>query len=121
VAVGAGLGILNVIFNFAWARLGSRAPIDLSEQTTLAAVSAAGGAIIAFVLYFTKSFRKRGVVHHYLSWMLASVVAALVLVLPDIASEGLAWSIAFSFWLGISAGLGLGVFARQLQGTAANE
>jgi uncharacterized membrane protein YjfL (UPF0719 family) len=121
VGVGAGLGVLNVVFNIFWGALTSRDPINVREQVTFGAVSAVGGAIIAFVLYFTKSFRKRGMVQHYLCWMLASVVAALVLVVPGMVSEGWSRSLAFALWLGVSAGLGLGAFARQVERRSTDE
>ena len=104
-----------------WARLTKREPTDLHEEVTFAAVSAIGGAIIAFVLYFTTSFRKRGMVQHYLSWLLAAVVAAFVLVFPGTVSEGWSWAVAFALWAGVSVGLGLGAFAREVERRAAKE
>ena len=104
-----------------WRALAARLPINLREEVTFGAVSALGGAIIAFVLYFTKSFRKRGMVQHYLAWIFAAVVAAFVLVFPGSLSEGWSWALAFALWAGVSAGLGLGAFARELERRAAKE
>jgi hypothetical protein len=104
-----------------WGALTTGDPINLREEVTFGAVSALGGAIIALVLHFTKSFRKRGMIQHYLSWILAAVVAAFVLVFPGTLSEGWSWALAFALWGGVSAGLGLGAFAREVERRAAKE
>ena len=121
VAVGAGFGVLNFVVNMLWPAFFTRAPINLREEVWFGAVSAVGGAIIAFVLYFTKPFRKRGMVQHYLSWILAAVVAAFVLVFPDTLREGWSGALAFALWAGLSVGLGLGAFSRGVERRAAEQ
>ena len=113
--------MLNVVFRMVLPSLISGEPSDVHEEVAFGAVSAVGGAIIAFVLYFTTSFRKRGVVQHYLTWILAGVVAAIVLVFPGGLSEGWPSALTFALWAGVSVGLGLGAFARGVEQRTARE
>ena len=113
---GAGQGLLLVVFGTTWTAIGERAAVDVHELVTLAAMGALCGVIVAFVLYFTMSFRQRGRLQDSLAWMLGGLVAALVFVVPGIPSEGWIRAIAFAILLGPGAGLGLFVFARLVKG-----
>ena len=113
---GAGQGLLLVAFSAIWTVIATGAAVDPHELVTHAAMGVLGGAIIAFVLYFTKAFRQRGRLQDALAWMLGGFAAALVFVVPAIPTEGLIRSIVFAMLLGPGAGLGLFVFARQVKG-----
>lgn len=113
VAYGAVLGIGTLVVGSVWPSLGDRTPITARELGAQATIGGVAGAVIAFVLYFSKSFRSRGLVHHYVVWIVACVLAALVLVLPSSLTD--IWNgLGFALWLGVGAGLGLGVTERQL-------
>lgn len=80
---------------------------------TIGLFGAAGGAIVAVVLRMTWRFRQQGPIQHYLSWILASMIAMLVLLLPDVPTKG--WStVGFALFLGGCVGLAFGAIARRL-------
>ena|SRR6267143_6646609 len=114
VLIGACLGMTGSVFGMVWRARGEGVPIDLHQLASQGIVGTLGGAVIALVLYLTRPFRARGAIQHYCSWILASVIAVFVLLIPEIPEYGWKWVVLFSLWLGVCAGLGLGVTARQV-------
>jgi hypothetical protein len=113
VSSGAALGIATLVFGSVWSSLGEHTSINLRELLTQGLIGGVAGAVISFVLFFTRSFRARGLVYHYGAWIFACLVAAFVLVLPSSLTD--IWhGLAFAIWLGVAGGLGLGVTERQL-------
>ena len=113
---GEGQGLLLSAFGIIWTAIGGGAAVDARELAMYAAIGVVGGVIIAFVLYLTRSFRQRGRLQDGLAWMLGGFVAAIVIVVPSIPSEGFMRAIGLAIMLGPGAGLGLFVFARQAKG-----
>jgi hypothetical protein len=110
---GAALGVGALVLGNIWSGLGQRSSINTHDLVVQALIGGVAGAVIAFVLYFTKAFRGRSLLHHYASWVVACVVAAVVLVLPTSLAD--IWNgLGFALWLGVGAGLGLGLTERQL-------
>ena len=114
VLIGAGLGLSVSVFGVVWRGRGEGVPVDWHELLNQGTFGSVGGAIIAFVLHLTRAYRTRGTIQHYLSWILASVIAAFVLISPDIRNDGWRWVALESGFFGIVAGLGLGLTARQV-------
>lgn len=113
VLIGAVLGALSVTFG---PMLGLDPEGTASDPRALLAIGllgTVGGVIVAIMLRLTRRFRSRGPVQHYLSWIFASMVAMLVLLLPDVPRKG--WSaVAFALFLGFCAGLGFAAMARRV-------
>lgn len=114
---GAGLGILVAASGYTWNAIGEHTPLDLGRLVVLATIGGLGGAVTAFVLYFTKDFRARGIIQLYCSWMLACFIASLVVLLPDLRTYG--WrEVGVALWLGCSAGLGFAVIERRVKASS---
>ena len=86
----------------------------MHQLASLGMAGTSGGAVIGFVLYLTRPYRARGTIQHYCSWILASVIAVFVLLIPAIPEEGWKWVVLFSLFLGFCAGLGLAATARYV-------
>lgn len=114
VLSGACLGMAACVFGMVWRARGDGAPVDLHQLARQGMLGTLGGAVIAFVLYWTRPYRARGTIQHYCSWILASIIAAFVLLIPAIPEDGWKWVVLFSLFLGFCAGLGLGAAARQV-------
>ena len=116
VVFGAVLGVVTGVLGLLLRLQAAGVPVDPSELGAQGVAGAIAGMVITAILGVTREFRQRGRVQHYSSWMIASVLGVLVLVLPHVPSDG--WKpILFALWLGGSAGLALGVIARQLDGS----
>ncbi len=114
--VGIAYGIAGSISGTFVSDFTRHVPIDWPGLLYELTIAAPAGAIVALILHFTKGFRERGIVPHYVSWIFACTVATLVLMLPLERSNGL-WGISFALWGGFSAGIGLAAFARYVQGS----
>ena len=116
VLKGAGLGMIACVSGMVLRARGDGVPVDLHQIGIQGMVGILGGALIAFVLHLTRAYRAGGTIQHYSSWILASILAVFVLVIPGVPDHGWTDTVLFSLWLGFSAGLGLGLTARQLSG-----
>ena len=114
VLKGAGLGLMTVVWGSMWSARGEGRGIDWDELEMYSVTGTFAGAVIGLILYLTRQYRSRGMLQHYLSWALACFVAVFILLIPAIPEEGLTYTVLFALWLGGSAGLGLGVAARQV-------
>jgi hypothetical protein len=114
VLVGAGLGMMVSLFGMAWRARGTGVPVDPHELMNETVFGTVGGALTGSVLYLTRSFRAQGTIQHYLSWIFASVLAFFILLTPEIATDGWKRVVLVSLFFGITAGLGLGLTARQV-------
>lgn len=113
VLIGAFLGMILSVTGVVWTAWGEGVSVDLGQVRSQGMFATLGGAVVGFVLYLTRSYRARGTIQHYCSWILASSIAVFVLISPDLREEGWTRSVLFSLFLGVCFGLGLGAGARQ--------
>lgn len=115
-AIGSVTGVALALLGYAWQSAGLASPwTDLSLGLALAA-GALLGPVVSLMLMATKSWRT-DLVGHYASWIVAGLVAGVVvggvLMLEDPTTPGQAFG--FGAFLGLCGGLGLGALFRQMR------
>ena len=115
-AVGAALGFLVALAAAMRRSDGDQFMSFGRSFIEIALLTAPVGAATAVAAFSLRRFRMRGIVSHYLSWIGAGGVAAVLVLLIGVrARSEIVPNILFGCWFGGSLGFALGAIERRLR------